>query len=124
MPPFLLALLVCSILCPAIADAAEPDEDVSCHQVTMGLTLGSLDSVQLTVMGRYLSKQFADDLNQQAIADFVVVDASLQKNLGKHWRLALNAENLTDRSYIATQTGPVKTLGAPLLIMGGLRFEY
>lgn len=29
MPPFLLALLVCSILCPAIADAAEPDEDVS-----------------------------------------------------------------------------------------------
>lgn len=98
--------------------------NVSRHQVTMGLTLGSLDSVQLTVMGRYLSRQFADDLNTQAIADFVVVDASLQKNLGRHWRVTLDAENLTDRSYIATQTGPVKTLGAPLLIMGGLRFEY
>jgi len=98
--------------------------NVSRHQVTMGMTLGSLDSVQLTVMGRYLSRQFADDLNQQAIADFVVVDASLQKNLGKHWRVTLDAENLTDRSYIATQTGPVKTLGAPMLIMGGVRFEY
>ena len=98
--------------------------NVSRHQVTMGATLGSLDSVQLTVMGRYLSKQFADDLNTQAIADFVVVDASLQKNLGKRWRLTLDAENLTNRSYIATQTGPVKTLGTPLLIMGGVRFEY
>lgn len=98
--------------------------NVSRHQVTVGMTLGSLDSVQLTVMGRYLSRQFADDLNTQAISDFVVVDASLQKNLGRHWRLTLDAENLTDRSYIATQTGPVKTLGAPLLIMGGVRFEY
>lgn len=98
--------------------------NVSRHQVTMGVTLGSLDSVQLTVMGRYLSKQFADDLNTQAIADFVVVDASLQKNLGRHWRLALDAENLTNASYVATQTGPVKTLGAPLLIMGGIRMEY
>ena len=98
--------------------------NVSRHQVTVGTTLGSLETVQLTVMGRYLSRQYADDLNQQAIADFVVVDASLQKNLGKHWRLTLDAENLTDRSYIATQTGPVKTLGAPLLVMGGLRFEY
>ena len=98
--------------------------NVSRHQVTLGMTLGSLDAVQLTVMGRYLSRQFADDLNTQAIADFVAVDASLQKNLGKHWRLTLDAENLTNKSYIATQTGPVKTLGAPLLIMGGVRLEY
>jgi len=98
--------------------------NVSRHQVTMSMTLGSTDTAQLTVMGRYLSKQFADDLNQQAIADFVVVDASLQKTLDKHWRLTLDAENLTNRSYIATQTGPVKTLGAPLLIMGGVKLEY
>jgi outer membrane receptor protein involved in Fe transport len=98
--------------------------NVSRHQVTLGVTLGSPETVQLTVMGRYLSKQYADDLNTQAIADFVVADASLQKHLGRHWRLTLDAENLTNKSYIATQTGPVKTLGAPLLIMGGVRFEY
>ena len=107
---------------PALIGKRVPN--VSRQQVTAGLTLGAPDVVQLTVMGRYLSRQYADDLNTQAIADFVVVDASLQKNLGKHWRLTLDAENLTNRSYIATQTGPVKTLGAPLLVMGGLRFEY
>jgi outer membrane cobalamin receptor len=98
--------------------------NVSRHQITVSTTLGSPESAQLTVMGRYLSKQFADDLNTQAIADFIVVDASLQKNIGRHWRLSLDAENLTNASYIATQTGPVKTLGAPMLIMGGIRMEY
>jgi len=39
-------------------------------------------------------------------------------------RLYLNGETLTDRQYIATQTGPIKTLAAPLLVMGGLRLEY
>jgi outer membrane receptor protein involved in Fe transport len=107
---------------PALVGKRVPN--VSRQQVTAGLTFGTPDTVQLTVMGRYLSRQYADDLNTQPIADFVVLDASLQKNLGRHWRLTLDAENLTDRSYIATQTGPVKTLGAPLLVTGGLRFEY
>ncbi|MGH7205130.1 MAG: TonB-dependent receptor, partial [Nitrospiraceae bacterium] len=98
--------------------------NVSRHQATIGLTLGHPDWVEVTMMGRYLSRQFADDLNTQAIADFVVLDASAQKRIGKGLRLFLNGENLTDRQYIATQTGPIKTLGAPLLVLGGLRLEY
>ncbi|MGH7166574.1 MAG: TonB-dependent receptor plug domain-containing protein [Nitrospiraceae bacterium] len=98
--------------------------NVSRHQVTIGLTLGDPDWVELTIMGRYLSRQYADDFNTQPIADFVVLDASIQKKLGKAWRLSLDAENLTDRQYIATQTGPIKTLGAPLLVMGSLRLDY
>lgn len=98
--------------------------NVSRHQVTMGVTLGQPDWVQVSMMGRYLSRQYADDLNAQPIADFFVLDASVQKQLGKVWRLYLDAENLTDRQYIATQTGPIKTLGAPLLVMGGVRLEY
>jgi outer membrane receptor protein involved in Fe transport len=98
--------------------------NVSPHQITAGVTIGDLTSLQLTVMARYLSRQFADDLNTQPIADFVILDASIQKQLTKHWRLTLDAENLTDRDYIATQTGPIKTLGAPLLILAGLRAQY
>ena len=98
--------------------------NVSRHQVALGLTLGHPDRIQLTVMGRYLSKQFADDLNTQPIADFVVVDASLQKRIGKSLRLFFDAENLTDRQYIATQTGQIKTLGAPLLVLGGVTLNY
>ena len=39
--------------------------NVSRHQATIGLTLGHPDWVEVTLMGRYLSRQFADDLNTQ-----------------------------------------------------------
>jgi iron complex outermembrane receptor protein len=98
--------------------------NVSAHQVVMTATAGNLKTVQITLMARYLSRQFADDLNTQPIADFVVLDVSIQRQLGRHWRLMVDAENLTDRQYIATQTGPIKTLGAPLLLLGGVRAEF
>lgn len=98
--------------------------NVSAHQVSLRLTLGDPRRLQVTLLGRYLSRQFADDLNRQAIGDFVVLDASAHRDLGEHVRLYLDAENLTDRDYIATQTGPIKTLGAPLLVIGGVRVEY
>ena len=65
----------------------------------------------------------AEPIRQSASA-ITVLDASLQHELRKGLRLILNGENLTDRHYIATQTGPVKTLGSPLLIMDGIRAEY
>jgi len=98
--------------------------NVSRHQVVAGITVGRPDWVEVTILGRYLSRQFADDLNAQPIADFVVLDASVRKKIGDSWRVFLDAENLTDRRYVATQTGPIKTLGAPFLIMGGLALEY
>ena len=98
--------------------------NVSRHQATFRMTLGSPDGVELTLMGRYLSRQFADDLNRQPVADFVVLDASVRKKIGRFLRLFLEAENLTDRRYIATQTGAIKTPGTPLLIVGGLSLEY
>ncbi len=98
--------------------------NVSRHQATFRMTLGSLDGVEVTLMGRYLSRQFADDLNRQPVADFVVFDASVRKKIGRFLRLFLEAENLTDQRYIATQTGAIKTPGAPLLIVGGLSLEY
>lgn len=93
------------------------------HQVTTALTIGRLDFAQLTLQARYLSRQFADDLNRQPIADFSILDASLRKRIASWAELFINGENLTDRQYIATQTGSTKTLGQPLLIIGGLRID-
>jgi hypothetical protein len=67
-----------------------------------------------TLQGRYLSRQYADDENRQPIADFVVIDASIHKPLAKGIRMFLNGENLTNRRYIATQTG-VRPSGRTLL---------
>ena len=97
--------------------------NVSRHQVTAGFTVGRPSVVQLTLQARYLSRQFADDVNRQPIADFVVLDASLRKRIAPWAEFFLTGENLTDRRYIATQTGSLKTLGQPLLIIGGLRID-
>lgn len=98
--------------------------NVSRNQVTMGVTAGHSDWVEATILARYLSRQYADDANTQPVADFVVLDASLQHEIRKGLRLLVNGENLTDRHYLATQTGSVKTLGSPLLIMGGIRADF
>lgn len=116
-----------SIITSFMGDATREGKElpnVSRHQVVVGVTFGHPDWAEATILGRYLSRQFADDLNRQPIADFVVVDASIRKKIGKLVRLFLNAENLTDRRYIAAQTGAIKTLGAPLLLVGGLTLEY
>lgn len=97
--------------------------NVSRHQVTAGLTIGRITTAQLTIQGRYLSRQYADDLNRQPVADFVVVDASLRKRIASGAELFINGENLTDRRYIATQTGSIKTLGQPLLVLAGLKID-
>jgi outer membrane receptor protein involved in Fe transport len=98
--------------------------NVSRHQVALGVTVGRPDIVEITIQGRYLSRQYADDANTQPVADFVVIDASIHKPIAKGIRMFLNGENVTNRQYIATQTGSVKTLGVPLLVMGGVRVEY
>ncbi len=109
---------------------ANPDREgkrvpnVSRSQVTMGATAGRADIVELVILARYLSRQYVDDANTQPVADFFVIDASLQHEIRQGIRLLLTGENLTDRQYIATQTGQVKTLGSPLLIMGGVRAEF
>ena len=38
--------------------------------------------------------------------------------------LFVTGENLTDRRYIATQTGGIKTLGQPSLVLVGLTIDY
>ena len=55
--------------------------NVSPHQVTVSLTLSDLSRLQVTVIARYLSRQFADYLNTQPIADFVVVDLLVREQL-------------------------------------------
>jgi outer membrane receptor protein involved in Fe transport len=98
--------------------------NVARHQVTAGLTVGQPSVAQLTLQARYLSRQFADDLNHQPIGDFIVLDLSLRKRITSWAELYITGENLTNRRYIAVQTGSLKTLGQPLLVLAGLRLDF
>ncbi len=75
------------------------------------------------IQARYLSCQYAAAANTQPIADFAVLDTSLQRTLFNGVWLFLNGENLINRYYIAMQTGSVKTFGTLLLVIGGIRYE-
>ena len=98
--------------------------NVSRSQVTMGATAGRPDLLELVILARYLSRQYVDDANTQPVAGFFVLDASLHHEIRLVIRLLLSGENVTVRLFIATQTGQVKSLGSPLLIMGGVRAEF
>ena len=60
--------------------------NVSRSQVTMGATAGRPDLLELVILARYLSRQYVDDANTQPVADFFVLDASLQQ---KRWNWLL-----------------------------------
>ncbi|MDH4187333.1 MAG: TonB-dependent receptor [Nitrospira sp.] len=54
---------------------------ISRHQVSGGLSRSHPQLADVTIQVRYLSRQYADDANTQPIADFIVIDASIQRNL-------------------------------------------
>lgn len=73
---------------------------------------------------RWVAEQFEDDLNRRPLADFLVVDLSLRRELPRGLELFLAAENLFDRGVEAgVSADGVVTVGAPRLIHGGLRLR-
>jgi hypothetical protein len=99
-----VAGIVLSLVGQAVAGRPDPDPSL--------LTTDELIISATRILARYLSRQYVDDLNTQPVGDFFVLDASLQHEIRRGIRLLLTGENLTDRQYIATQTGQVKTLGS------------
>ncbi len=94
------------------------------HQVNLTLRYDNPEIVTLSLRGRYLGKRYADDRNTQRLSSFFVLDVSASRQFGEHWELFLVGENVTDKTYRASQTGRTATLGAPLQVWAGVRFSY
>ncbi|MEE2839989.1 MAG: TonB-dependent receptor, partial [Acidobacteriota bacterium] len=65
--------------------------------------------------------QFDDDLNQFPLEDYFVVDATISRQLGEGTEVFLAVENLFDKNY-PVRTNP-NSIGTPVLIQGGVRFQ-
>ncbi|MGH7805837.1 MAG: TonB-dependent receptor, partial [Candidatus Binatia bacterium] len=75
-----------------------------------------------SVQVRWLDDQFEDDLNSLELGDFVVVDLHLSRPIFDGFELFFGAENLFDREIEAGRTADgIVTIGAPLLVHGGIR---
>jgi outer membrane receptor protein involved in Fe transport len=75
-----------------------------------------------TVTGRYVTRQFDDDLNTFLLPSYFTADMMLRWRLGSRVESYLACENLFDRDYFTGRT-PTPTLGTPRLVRGGVRLR-
>ena len=72
--------------------------------------------------GRFVSKQFDDDLNALPLRRFFTLDAEVSRSVSEQLRLFVALQNLTGVRYEVNST-PVFTVGPPVLIRVGVRLS-
>jgi outer membrane receptor protein involved in Fe transport len=70
--------------------------------------------------GRFVSKQFDDDLNALPLRRFFTLDAEVSRSISEELRLFVALQNLTGERYEISST-PVFTVGPPVLVRAGVR---
>lgn len=98
------------------------------HRFTLILSYSNPDILNATIQGRYAGNQFEDDLNTLLLGDFFVVDLQISRQITKGLEVFLGVENLFDRTYEVGKTGEptdaLVTIGAPLLVHGGIQAQF
>ncbi|MGB9145508.1 MAG: TonB-dependent receptor, partial [Acidobacteriaceae bacterium] len=77
----------------------------------------------LSVQGRLSGREWDDDANTYLLHGYFRLDATAQRNVGRHWVVFGDGENLFDRSVEVGKT-PVLTLGTPRLVRVGVRVRW
>lgn len=95
------------------------------HQLTLKLGYSNPALFNATIQGRYVATQFEDDLNSLTLGDFFVVDLLLSRQIMKGWEAFFGVENLFDKTTEAGKTSDgLVTIGAPLLVHGGIQAHF
>ncbi len=99
------------------------------HQFTLKLGYTNPAIVNFYVQGRFVGDQFEDDINSLKLGDYFVVDLMVWRPIPlpklSAGEVFLAVENLFDRTYEAGKTTDgVVTIGAPVLVHGGVRVRF
>jgi outer membrane receptor protein involved in Fe transport len=76
----------------------------------------------LSVDLRTSGQQFDDSANQYRLAGYAQVDLFAEHVFGRRWQIYCGVQNLLNQPLQAGRT-PILTLGAPVTVMGGVRFS-
>jgi outer membrane receptor protein involved in Fe transport len=76
----------------------------------------------LSVDLRTSGQQFDDSANQFLLAGYAQVDLFVQHVFGRRWTVYSGMQNLLNQPLQAGRT-PILTLGAPITVLGGVRFR-
>jgi outer membrane receptor protein involved in Fe transport len=75
------------------------------------------------MQGRFVGLQFDDDRNTFPLESFFTLDAEVSRRLLPHAKIFFGAQNLTGSRYAVART-PILTVGPPVLVRGGFRFDF
>lgn len=93
------------------------------HAASATLAWSPASGPALSATLRYVSKQYEDDLETDALPGAVTVDAVARLPLGAGLTLVGRAENLFDATVITRNAGGSQDLGTPRTVWIGLRLE-
>ena len=91
------------------------------NMATVQLRFSSPRVGVLSVDLRTSGHQFDDSANQYRLAGYGQVDVFGEHAFGERWRVYLQVQNLLNQPVEAGRT-PLLTLGAPITVIGGVRF--
>jgi outer membrane receptor protein involved in Fe transport len=92
---------------------------------TLGLRWEDPRLVNVGVTGRFVGRQFEDDLNTLPLGSVFVVDVFLSRAVARWGEVFVAVENLLDETYATGRTSEgVISIGAPRLVRGGLRVTF
>ena len=99
------------------------------HQFTLKLGYTNPALINFYVQGRFVGDQFEDDINSLKLGDYFVLDLMLWRPIPvpklSAGEIFLGVENLFNRTYdVGKTTDGVVTIGAPLLVHGGVRVRF
>jgi outer membrane receptor protein involved in Fe transport len=95
---------------------------VARHQITFQARYGNPSVVTVGLQGRAASSQFDDDQNLFRLGNYFTLDAFVSRRVAHGLEAFVAIENLFNQRNNIGKT-PVSTLGPPLLIRSGLRFQ-
>ena len=95
------------------------------HGATLGIRYENPRWVNVSATARYVGGQFEEDTNTLPLGGYVVVDLLLSRPIAKWGEVFLGVENLLDTTYAVARTSEgVVSIGAPLLVRGGVRLSF
>jgi outer membrane receptor protein involved in Fe transport len=92
------------------------------YRASAGLTFEEPERFSVGAQVRALGQQYEDDLNTLPLHEAALVDLFATLHASRTVDLFLAVNNLLDKTYLVGRAG-VDTIGQPLFIHGGLRFQ-
>ena len=95
------------------------------HAVSLSLQYHNPALFNAVLNGRYVGKQYEDDLNTLPLGSYFTFDVFVSRAFTKWLEAFVAVENLLDQTYTTGRTSEgVISIGAPRLVRGGVRLAF